>query len=287
MTKENNITGYIFTFLPISIIAILFLISWTEREYVLKDDWYAAVAILDSARTTEDQAQKKDYIDRGGKWLLELKEKYPFHPKLRMFVGYYYIQTREWDKAIEELHVAIDEGKGGIVNQIEYQARDFLTNALMNKTQIMMQEKRYDEAIKVMEESYPYAPEHVSFLNHYANMYANMNRIDSALVYFEKVIAVDPRNTRIREHVGNLYFNIANNLARNNNFEGAYPNYLKAIRYVQNNPHYFNNLANVELSLNKIEDAINHFNKAVELEPNNATFKGNLKIAQSRQNIPS
>lgn len=284
MSQEVSTKDYILTFLPISIIALLFLISWTDRDYVLQDDWYAAVSILDSARTTEDQNLKKEYIERGGKWLLELKEKYPFHAKLRMFVGYYYIQSGEWDKAIDELHYAIEEGKGGIVNQIEYQARDFLTNAVMNKTQILMQQQKYDDVLATMRNSYPYAPEHISFLNHYANLFANMNRIDSALYYFERIVQIDPRNQKIREHVGNLYFNIANNLAKNGNFDAAYPNYMKAIQYIQNNPHYYNNLANVELSLNKFEDAVTHFNKAIELEPNNPTFKGNLKIAENRLN---
>lgn len=282
MTKEISTKDYVITFLPISIIAILFLISWTDRDYVYQDDWYAAVSILDSARLTQDQAKKKDYIDRGGKWLLQIEKKYPFHAKVRMFVGYYYLQLGDWDNAIKELQVAIEKGKGGIVNQIEFQARDFLTNAIINKTQILMQQKKYDEVIKVMEDNLPFAGENVNFLNHFANIYANLGRVDLALNYFEKIIVIDPNNEKIKTHVGNLCFNIANNFAKNNNFADAYPFYIKAIKYVQTNPHYYNNLANVEIGLNRIQDAINHFDKAIELEPNNATFKGNRKIAESK-----
>ena len=287
MNKEYTTKDYILTFLPISIIAILFLISWTDRDFVYQDDWYAAVSILDSARTTQDQTKKKDYLDRGGKWLLELKEKYPFHAKLRMFVGYYYIQIGQWDLAIKELQEAIDKGKGGLVNQIEFQARDFLTNAIMNKTQIMMQQKQFDEALQVMRENYSFAPNNVNFLSHYANIFAQKNQIDSALFYFERIVQVEPNNEKIKNHIGNLCFNIANNFARTNNYDGAYFYYTKAIKYVQNNPHFFNNLANIEISLNKFQDAVNHFNMAIQLDPNNVTFKGNLKIAESKLNNPT
>lgn len=286
---KNNITtkDKIIALIPAFIIGFLFLISWTDRDIELKDDWYAAVAIVDSARTTDDIKLKKDYLDRGGKWLLELKEKYPFHAKLRMFVGYYYIQAGEFDKAIDELEVAIEEGKGGIVNQIEFQARDMLTNAVMNKTQILMQQKKFEEAFQVMRDSYFAAPEHPSYLQHYGTVFAQANRADSAIYYYEKVIKIAPTFGKTKETLASIYFNYGNAYAQQNAIENAYEKYLRAVQLFQGNPHYFNNLANIELQLNKVQDAINHFNNAIKLDPNNATFKGNLRIAESKLNNPS
>lgn len=282
MNKEKK--DILIALVPAIIIGLLFLISWTDRDFELKDDWYAAISIVDSARLVEDPNLKKEYLDRGGKWLLDLKEKYPFHPKLRMFVGYYYIQAGKFDEAIAELEVAIEEGKGGIVNQIEYQARDFLTNAVMNKTQIMMQQKQFNEAIEVMRKSLPSAPEHLSYLAHFANVFAQANNPDSTLLYYEKVIRINPNYGNIREQAATLYFNYGNAYAKQNLAQLAYEKYSRAAQLVQTNPHYFNNLANVELQLGKLEESIAHFKKAVELDPNNQTFQGNLKIAENKLN---
>ncbi len=268
--------------IPAIIIGVLFLISWTERDFELKDDWYAAISIVDSARVVEDPKLKKEYLDRGGKWLLELKEQYPFHAKLRMFVGYYYIQAGKFDEAIEELEVAIEDGKGGIVNQIEYQARDLLTNAVMTKTQILMQKKNFNEAIAVMRNSLPYAPEHPSYLAHFANIFSQANMVDSTLLYFEKVIRINPNYGNVKEQAANIYFSYANAYAKQNNPTLAFDKYIRATQLNPKNPHYFNNLANVELQLGMVEDAISHFKTAVSLDPNNNTFKGNLKIAEDK-----
>jgi tetratricopeptide (TPR) repeat protein len=280
MNKEKK--DILIALVPAIILGLLFLISWTDRDFDLKDDWYAAISIVDSARLVEDPNLKKEYLDRGGNWILELKEKYPFHPKLRMFVGYYFIQAGKFDEAIAELEVAIEEGKGGIVNQIEYQARDFLTNAVMNKTQIMMQQKQFNEAIEVMRKSLPSAPEHLSYLAHFANVFAQANNPDSTLHYYEKVIRINPNYGNIREQTATLYFNYGNAYAKQNLAQLAYEKYLRATQLVQTNPHYFNNLANVELQLGKIEESIAHFKKAVEIDPNNQTFQGNLKIAENK-----
>ena len=286
-SKKTDTKEIVIALIPAFIITFLFLISWTDRDFVLKDEWYEAISIVDSARSIEDPNLKKEYLDRGGKWLLELKEKYPFHAKVRMFVGYYYIQAGKFDEAIEELHSAIEQGKGGIVNQIEFQARDFLTNALANKTAILLQQKKYDEAIAVMEKSQPYAPEHPSFLNQFASVYSQANKINKAIEYLEKIIKINPNYGKVREQLANIYFSMGNNFARQNIPNQAYPSYKRAVELVQTNPHYYNNLANIELQLNKVEEAINHFKKAVSLDPKNKTFKGNLKIAENKLNNPS
>lgn len=287
MTNEITTKDKVIALIPAFIIGFLFLISWTDREIELKDDWYEAVSIVDSARTIEDVSKKKEYLDRGGKWLLELKEKYPFHAKLRMFVGYYYIQAGLFDKAIDELEVAIEDGKGGIVNQIEFQARDMLTNAVINKTQILMQQQKFEDAFQVMRDSYSSAPEHPSYLHHYATVFAQANKADSAIYYYEKVIAIAPNFGKVKETLASIYFNYGNAYAQQNSMQNAYEKYSRAVQLFQGNPHYFNNLANIELQIGKVQDAIQHFNNAIKLDPNNVTFKGNLKIAESRLNTPS
>ena len=270
-------------FVPFAIFIALFLLAWTGRDVDLKDPWYRAVGILEEGRKEKDPELSAKLIDSSGQMLDNLLEKFPFHARVHFFKGYYFITKKNWDSAIVELKTTIDKGKGGTVNQVEFQASKMLANAAINRANEMMKEKKISSGINLMREILiHYAPSSVNLWNHTAYFHQSIQQLDSAIVYYNKALSINPNFKPSKQNLVGIYKMYANYYINQNNLKIAKQYYEQAVRIMPQDADLHNNLANVLLKLGDAKNAVKHFEQAIKINPNNGSYKGNLAIAKRK-----
>jgi tetratricopeptide (TPR) repeat protein len=272
----------ILVFVPFAIFVVLFLLAWTGREVDLKDPWYRAVGILEEGRKEKDPELSAKLIDSSGRMLDDLLEKYPFHARVHFFKGFYFITKKNWDSAIVELKITIDKGKGGTVNQVEFQASKMLVNATINRANEMMKQKKIQHGINLMQDILEYAPRSVNLWNHAAYFHQSIQQLDSAIVYYNKALQIDPNFKPSKQNLVGIYKMYGNYYINLNKLAIARQYFERSLRIMPKDADLHNNLANVLLKLGNAKKAVEHFEKAVKINPNNQSFKGNLAIAKRR-----
>ncbi len=269
-------------FAPFVIFVALFLLAWTGRDVDLKDPWYRAVGILEEGRKEKDPELSAKLIDSSGRMLSDLLEKYPFHARVHFFKGYYFLTKKNWDSSIVEFKIAIDQGKGGVVNQVEFQARDMMVNAAINWANEMMKQKKVQYGINLMRDVMSYAPRSVNLWNHAAYFHQSIQQLDSAIVYYNKALSIDPNFKHSKQNLVGIYKMYGKYYVNLGNFQLAKQYYEQAVRIMPQDGDLHNNLANILLKLGDVKRAVAHFESAVKINPNNPSFKGNLAIAKGQ-----
>lgn len=275
-----------------SIIGIaIFLLAWVDYGVEVKDPWYKELDKVNEALTIrkENPEKAKQLLDEAGEGLKALTEKHPYHAKLRMLYGYYAMNVGNLDLALEELKIAIDKGKGGIVNQIEYQAGDMLTNVVINKTNKMFKKAKKTNNKSILEEANNFLINHLEYANHNANYhyqlglsYQNLNDLENTVKHYNEALKRNPKHENANRNMAALNFYLGNKSVEAKDFENAYRYYKSAQKIIPNHPDYNNNLGNVCLKLEKYQEAVNYFKNAVKFNSNSRVFKGNLEIAQKK-----
>jgi tetratricopeptide (TPR) repeat protein len=287
---ENNQKSVILSLIPAILAGIIFLLAWTEPNVDLMDPWYRALNKMNKAlKMKKDDPEKyKKLMDEAGAQFEELVEKHPYHAKLRMLNGYYNMNIGNTEKAISELKVSIDKGKGGIVNQIEYQAGDMLTQVVINETNAMISKAKKEnnkdlviKANKMLEELLPYAPHNPNMHFQYGLTFSELGEPYKALEQYEKAIKINPKHEPAGRGKAALNFILGNKNVSENNFKQAYIHYKIAQSIIPNHPDYNNNLGNVCLKLNKFKEAVSAFQRALKKNPKSNVYKGNLQIAKN------
>lgn len=285
--KQKNI---VLSLVPAFVAGIIFLLAWTTPNVDLKDPWYRALDDLNEGiqLRQESPERAKDKFEKAGEQFEKLVEEHPYHAKLRMLYGYYFLNTGNIDKGVEELKVAIDKGKGGIVNQIEFKAGDMLTQAVVNQTNAMLKKAKEENKPELIKEVNEYLAGLVEYAPHNPNMqfqyglsFAQMGNPYKALEYYEKAIRLNPKHEPAGRGKAALNFALGNKMVSENNFQQAYVHYRIAQSIIPHHPDYNNNLGNVALRLNKFDEAVQAFQRAVKKYPNNKTYQGNLNIAKA------
>lgn len=286
---ENKQKNILISLIPAAIAAILFLLAWTEPNVDLKDPWYRALDKMNEARKIQKEAPERSKIlmQEAGEDFAELVEKHPYHAKLRMLYGYYFMNTGKNEKAIAELTEAISKGKGGIVNQIEFQAGDMLTQLAVNQTNKWLQKAKKSGDKSLVKKANQFLDTLVQYASHNPNMhfqygltFAQMGDYYKALENYEKAVKINPKHEPAGRGKAHLNFLLGNKFVSEENFNQAYVHYRIAQSIIPNHPDYNNNLGNVCLRLNKFDEAVKYFGKAVKKNPKSRVYKGNLKIAK-------
>lgn len=273
------------TIIPIAFVTVLFLISWVDFDVDVRDPWYKAVAKVDSAARSSDPAMKNELLEEGGKELKELLNEHPYHARLYFFISYYYFQKQEWDSVIANCEVAIEKGKGALVNQVDVVAADLLGKAAINKSnQIVQGGKAWRDALDVMELAVYHNRNNAQLWAHTASIHTRINQLDSAINYYKGALSVNPNFEPARKNLANILFQYGNFFAQQRNFKIAENYYRDAQNLIPNNPDYNNNLGNILLQNGKTEESVKFFEQAIKLNPNNSTYKKNLQIAKSKLN---
>ena len=216
-------------FLPLCFALFVFLIIWVNPFNVnLKDPWYKAAVLIDSARNVTDTNQRNVLLGKAGKILTKQVQKHPYHARVHYLYGFYWSALQNWDSAIFHQKEAIQLGAGGTVNQVEYKAQEMLNLALGNKVMALLDAGKLNEAAIVLE--YAKTPKMINpaidkyrgiiysrqgnadsalacllrykianptDANNLANIaisYNHKNMRDSAMVYINEALKLDPTN---------------------------------------------------------------------------------------------
>jgi tetratricopeptide (TPR) repeat protein len=110
------------------------------------------------------------------------------------FLGEYYFQKSEIDKAIKEFDLAsgIGEGVKEIYNN--------LGSALAEKGRYTLAIEQYGKALKI-------DPEYVMALNNLGNIYKDRGDYKKAVEYYRKVISLEPYRFKAYNHLGYIFLN--------------------------------------------------------------------------------
>jgi len=136
---------------------------------------------------------------------------------------------------------------------------------------IYLKEKKFEEAIKLINKSIYLNHENYSAFNNLGICYANLNNNEESLTNYNKAIKLKP-------NFAEAYQNKAIVLQKMHFFEESLKNYDEAIKLNPNYAEAYNNKGVVLKSLNRLEEAIENYNKAIKLKINYAEAYNNKGI---------
>ena len=136
---------------------------------------------------------------------------------------------------------------------------------------IYLKEKKFEEAIKLINKSIHLNHENYSAFNNLGICYANLNNNEESLINYNKAIKLKP-------NFAEAYQNKAIVLQKMHLFEESLKNYDEAIKLNPNYAEAYNNKGVVLKSLNRLEEAIESYNKAIKLKINYAEAYNNKGI---------
>lgn len=182
-------------FMPLCFALFIFMIIWFKPFNVnLKDPWYEAAELIDSAKNVTDTTQQKSLKDQAGKKMAELVQKHPYHARVHYLYGYYWFNRQNWDSAIFQEKEAIRIGAGGTVNQVEYAAQDMLNAALSNKVIALLNTGNLKGAADVLENAKTPNMFNPGIDKYRGIIYSRQGNADSALSCFLRYKAADPND---------------------------------------------------------------------------------------------
>ena len=212
----------------------IYLYAWTDVGDPVVDPWFAAVQLVDSSRKVDDPQLKHQLLERGGDELRYLTAKFPYHARVHFLLGYYYSTAAKWDSSIAEYKEAIRIGAGGYVNQVEFIAMDYLTNAAISWANELLQKRDFAQARKTIDEALVYKPKEAALNSMKGIIYHNLGQLDSAIACYSVSLEANPQNPDIHFNRAVAYLNkgqfqlakadFQKTLEQNPNHEGARKN---------------------------------------------------------------
>ena len=137
---------------------------------------------------------------------------------------------------------------------------------------IYLKEKKFEEAIKLINKSIDLNNENHGAFNNAGICYANLNNNEESLRNYNRAIKLKPNFAEAYHNKGivlqKIYF-----------FEESLKNYDEAIKLNPNYAEAYNNRGVILKSLNRLEEAIESYNKAIKLKINYAEAYNNKGIA--------
>jgi tetratricopeptide (TPR) repeat protein len=187
-----------------AVMLLMFLYLWFGPTVALNDPWWDAAELLNSASGMSDPAQRNATIQKAGAELKRLSELHPYHARVRYMLAYYYLHTGQLDPAITEGKEAVRLGSGGIVNQVDGDARSVLVEATLKKAQTQIDKQDFNAAYQILHDSYPLANHDKDLLLALGNVCSQRNDNNCAVEYFQAALKVDPNNAQLYLVLGNI-----------------------------------------------------------------------------------
>jgi Tfp pilus assembly protein PilF len=266
--------------IPFVLMALLFVAIWATENPKVTDPWYAAAQLVDSSRKVEDPELKKKLLEKGGSELRRLVEKHPYHARVHFLLGFYYLNAQKHDSAMAEFKVAINKGKGGLVNQVEFQAADLLATAALQKSVKQFQSGKQKQARYTLLDAAEYQTRSPQLFSQLGIYYHQSQMLDSARRYYRKALKLNPKIQPARNNYANMEFYFGNQNLRKNKIQKAIEHYKTAFQYGNENADLMNKIGQNLMAKNQPQMAANFFRQAVKVKPNFAQAKKNLRIAQ-------
>jgi tetratricopeptide (TPR) repeat protein len=219
-------------------------------------------------------------MEKGGAELRRLVKKHPYHARVHFLLGFYYLTAQKYDSAMTELKVAINKGKGGLVNQVEFQAADLLASAALQKSVRQYQNGKQKAARNTLIGAIEYHTRSPQLFGQLGMYYHQSNMLDSARRYYRKALRLDPKLQPARSNYANMEFFFGTRELKKNNINKAVNHYKKAFEYGNENADLMNKIGRNLMAKNQPQIAVNFFRQAVKVKPNFAKAKRNLNMAQ-------
>lgn len=259
-----------------------------------------AVNIMNLRNLSASYYLSQQYANAAGV-LVELDQKVPEQADILALLGSSYVLGKEYSKAIAPLEQAAgllsndpdslrnvnvdlgisyartgDQEKAMMVFD-RMKSDESLTSVQLGWMGfIYLQNKRYDDAISVLERSYAIDGTNQGVVNNLANAYLSRGASGDeakAVAMFEELSGMGSGNPVADYNIGSLY------LSRGD-YAKAKPYLVRAAR--SNDPFALNNLGRVHEGLNENAEAATNYSKASDLRTDNATFAKNAGFALIR-----
>lgn len=146
---------------------------------------------------------------------------------------------------------------------------------------LLEQQKRYFEAIEIMEQVIALEPNHAEALNFVGYTWADHNmHLEKALDYIQRANELLPDNGFILDSLGWVYYRLGN-------YQEAVDYLLQAIELEPGDPHIYDHLADAYLAKGKKKKAAKYYQKAVEMfEDQEKKRKTKEKLDKLGYNLP-
>jgi tetratricopeptide (TPR) repeat protein len=165
----------------LSILTLLLMVALWMHVFVPKveDPWFTAAQLLNDAEKTTNSTEKDKLLGEAHTQLVNLIRLHPYHARIWYIYGFYFIQTQNWDSVIACNRKAIELGKGGTVNQVEFAAAENLCYGLSMK---LKDPAAKIEAIHILKDAEVAGFDNNCLLNLEGVYFTNTNKADSALL---------------------------------------------------------------------------------------------------------
>jgi len=278
MTEKFNYP--IKAFIPLGIAIILFGFVWIDVDVDLQDPWYRAATKIQKSRSIEDKNEKITMLEEGGQELRELVAKHPYHARVHYLLGFYYTESKKWDSAIVELKIAIEKGKGGLVNQVDIEAQNMIKAPILNRTNTFLNANEIAKARISNDEGIAINPKEPLFWLQGGMIHEQLRQTDSALFYYERSYSLDNRNEETKKRLVNVYFNYGNHFFVKKDFPTALSFFMKTLDFKPNNPDFNNNVGSSLMNMGKPKEALPYLQRAVKNNPSHPQFRKNLNAIE-------
>ncbi len=125
------------------------LADWKFQE--LEHPWLNGIKMCDSSERIQNPVQKEIVLEKGGTILREQIALHPYHARIWMFYGRYFMLKEKWDSCIYANKQALILGAGSTVNSIEDMALQGLNHAL--SLQLNPNYSQKETALKMIDEA--------------------------------------------------------------------------------------------------------------------------------------
>ncbi len=261
---------------PFFIIVVLYLLVWTGKGEKPVDPWYKAARLVDSSRKIENNQLSSRLYSEGLEKLQDLTEKYPYHARVHFLLGYAYMVGKKWDSAMSHFKTTIKIDSGNTINPVAPDAIRQYAMALIFKSNPYFKQKKYDEALEILDKGKIYASFSPQLSTQIGMTYHNLGQLDSAQHYYSMALDSDPDFKPARNNLSILLKRSASEAFHSGDNAKAVELYQKLIQLNPKDSEAYEYLA---LTLNRLGDinrAVQMMEQAVNINPKNRSAISNL-----------
>lgn len=149
-----------------------------------------------------------------------------------------------------------------------------LSDTIRKKIESQISSKKYDEAIKTLNDVLKTEPDNVEILLDLGFVYGSVNRYKDAIKIYQKVIEKVPNNETGYTGLGFIY-------KKQGEFKSAVEQFKQALKFRVDNPMVYFELGESLFELEKYEEAIQYLNKAIQFGGPENDVQTLILIAQS------
>jgi len=169
---------------------IILLIGSKTRS--IEHPWTIGDLYADSSKRIQDPVLKKKVLEEGGDILRKQLAVHPYHARVWVMYGHYFIQKEDWDSCIYAEKKALELGSGTVINSIEEMAKQFLNYALNKKLEPVFKQK--EVALKIIEDAVVPGSTNIVLIKYRGLVYVNSGDFENGKTTLLKYLTLKPRD---------------------------------------------------------------------------------------------